>query len=122
MIAEGLPEWGWQNWAKWLGLDPDTNEGIERGAATEMRYAWIALKENAIEKRVLECERDVREVARQSLTTTRAISVGETVSRPDVTIKRPGTGIEPFRLDEVVGRKLARAVDADMPLTEKDLA
>lgn len=72
-------------------------------------------------KRVVECERDVREVARQSLTTTRALGVGESVAREDLTIKRPGVGIQPFRRDEIVGRKLARAVDADMPLMEADL-
>lgn len=72
-------------------------------------------------KRVLNCERDVRDVARQSVTTTRDLALGESISRGDLTIKRPGAGIEPFRLDEVIGRKLERAVEADMPLMDEDL-
>ncbi|MFI4898865.1 MAG: N-acetylneuraminate synthase family protein [Phycisphaerales bacterium JB059] len=73
-------------------------------------------------KRVLACERDVREVARQSLTTTRGLSPGETITRADLTVKRPGAGIEPFRLDEVIGQRLAQSVEADTPLVEDDLA
>lgn len=72
-------------------------------------------------KRVIECERDVRGVARQSLTATRALAAGEVIAREDLTIKRPGTGIEPFRLEEIIGRRLTRAVGADMPLCWEDL-
>lgn len=75
-----------------------------------------------LQKRVMESEQDVRAVARQSLTMTRAMSRGEAISRDDLTIKRPGTGIEPFRLDEVIGKRLARSVEADTPLVEDDLA
>lgn len=73
-------------------------------------------------KRVEACERDVRLVSRQSLTTTRALVAGHVLSRHDLTIRRPGTGIEPYRLEEVIGRSLARDLEADMPLTEEDIA
>jgi sialic acid synthase SpsE len=73
-------------------------------------------------KRVLPCERDVRTVSRQSITTTRALPVGHTLTRADITFKRPGTGLLPYQLDDVLGRRLARAVDADMPLMEDDLS
>jgi N,N'-diacetyllegionaminate synthase len=74
------------------------------------------------EKVVLDCERDVREVSRQSLTTTRALAAGHVLGREDLAIKRPGVGIEPWRLGEVLGRRLARGVEADMPVRESDLA
>lgn len=77
---------------------------------------------NPIEKRVLECERDVREVSRQSVVTTRAIAPGETITRDMLTIKRPGTGILAYRLDEVVGSAAKRAIEADVPVVEEDLA
>ncbi len=73
------------------------------------------------EKRVLECERDVREVSRQSVVTTRALEAGEVIRAGDVTIKRPGTGIEPFRMGEVVGGRVVRGVGADVPLVGADL-
>ena len=72
-------------------------------------------------KRVLECERDVREVSRQSVVTTRALAAGDVLLRADLTIKRPGTGIEPWRIGEVVGRRATRAVEADVPVMEDDL-
>lgn len=78
--------------------------------------------ETEIEKRVLDCERDVREVSRQSIVTTREIASGETITREMLTIKRPGTGILAYRLDEVVGSVAKRAIDNDIPIVEEDLA
>jgi sialic acid synthase SpsE len=75
-----------------------------------------------IKKVVLDAERDVRTVSRQSLTTTRSLPIGHTLTRADLTFKRPGTGLLPYQLDDVLGRTLAHAVDADMPLMESDLA
>lgn len=75
-----------------------------------------------IEKRVLDCERDVREVSRQSVVTTREIAPGEMITREMLTIKRPGTGILAYRLDEVVGSVAKRAIEADVPIVEEDLA
>ena len=76
----------------------------------------------SIDKRVLDCERDVREVSRQSVVTTREITPGETITREMLTIKRPGTGILAYRLDEVIGSVAKRAIDNDVPITEEDLA
>lgn len=74
-----------------------------------------------LEKRVLPIEQDVRTVSRQSLTTTRPLPIGHTIARADLTIKRPGTGIPPYELDATIGRRLARGVEADMPLMPDDL-
>lgn len=74
------------------------------------------------EKRVLDCERDVREVSRQSVVTTREIAPGETITREMLTIKRPGTGILAYRLDEVIGSVAKRAIEHDVPVVEEDLA
>ena len=74
------------------------------------------------EKRVLDCERDVREVSRQSVVTTGKIAPGETITREMLTIKRPGTGILAYRLDEVIGTVAKRAIEHDVPIVEEDLA
>lgn len=71
-------------------------------------------------KRLLPCERDVRAVSRQSLVAIRDIPAGATLAPSDLTVKRPGTGLAPFRLQEVAGRRLARAVRADVPLQAED--
>ncbi|MHC4274057.1 MAG: N-acetylneuraminate synthase family protein [Planctomycetota bacterium] len=78
------------------------------------RRAWQML--GPPQKRVLEIEEDVRRVSRQSITATQALPAGHELVREDLTIKRPGTGIPPWRLAETVGRRLATAVEADMPL------
>lgn len=72
-------------------------------------------------KVVLPIEQDVRTVSRQSLTTTRDLPQGHTLTRADLTIKRPGTGIPPFELDATLGKHLTRALEADMPLTAGDV-
>jgi len=72
-------------------------------------------------KRVLEIERDVRAVSRQSVVAAKALPAGHMLTRGDFIFKRPGTGLEPFRLREIVGARLARAVEADMPVTWADL-
>lgn len=72
-------------------------------------------------KRVLACEEDVRRLSRQSLTTTRSLNAGHYLTREDLTIKRPGTGMEPFRLEEALGKRLLQPVEADMPLMQDAL-
>jgi sialic acid synthase SpsE len=73
-------------------------------------------------KEVLDCERDVRTVSRQSVVSVGPIAAGTTITREHLTIKRPGTGILAYRLDEVVGRMAARAIEGDVPIVEEDLA
>lgn len=73
------------------------------------------------DKVVLDVERDVRVVARQSITATRDMAAGDCLTPADLTIKRPGTGIEPFRMDWVLSRRTARDIPADTPITESDL-
>lgn len=95
-------------------------------AAQFAEYVRLAHRAHAMmgprRKRVLESESDVRRVSRQSIVSTRALRAGERVTRGMLTVKRPGTGIPPFDLDGVVGRTLARDVDADTPLTDGDLS
>lgn len=73
-------------------------------------------------KRVLEIEREVRALSRQSIVARHALRAGRRVARGDLTFKRPGTGIEPYHVNDIVGRALARDVEADMPLAWDDLA
>lgn len=75
-----------------------------------------------IGKSVLPIEQDVRNVSRQSIVAARAIGAGEQITRETLTFKRPGTGIEPFQLAHVLGKRASRAIAVDMPLTVEDLA
>jgi len=73
-------------------------------------------------KVVLDCERDVRTVSRQSIVTRRPLPQGHRLGVEDLTFKRPGTGILPFRIHEVVGRTLNKPLAADALVMEADLA
>ena len=68
---------------------------------------------NKVEKKVLDIERDVRQVARQSIVTTRNLQVGDIITRNDLTIKRPGIGIEPWQMNEIVGSRVGEAIERD---------
>ena len=72
-------------------------------------------------KDVLDIECDVREAARQSITARCELPAGHVLAAEELTIKRPGIGIAPWRLAETIGRRLARPVAANMPLREEDL-
>jgi N,N'-diacetyllegionaminate synthase len=51
----------------------------------------------------------------------RPLRQGEAVTEADVEFKRPGTGIQPDELRYVVGRRLARDVQAEEELEWRDL-
>ena len=64
-------------------------------------------------KRATASEAANLQVVRKSLVASRAISIGELFSAANITAKRPGTGISPMRLDELIGRPSARAFAPD---------
>jgi N,N'-diacetyllegionaminate synthase len=68
-------------------------------------------------KRVLDVEMDVRGASRQSIVVRRALGAGHVLTRDDLTFKRPGSGLEPWQLEGVLGARLSTAVPADTPLT-----
>lgn len=116
-IADGINDW------------PRDFEGklrVKDYAADEMKPhpGWIGIYNVHIRdftKEVLDCERDVREVSRQSLVTARELRAGEVLTREMLTIKRPGTGLPPYMLDEMIGRRVVRDVEMDVPIVREDV-
>ncbi len=105
------------------GPGPDHATSLEPAQFAE--YVRLAHRAHAMlgesGKRVLAIEQDVRSASRQSIVVTRRLDAGHVITRDDLTIKRPGIGIEPWRMDEIIGRRLARAIEADTPLVMRDL-
>ncbi|MGV6815521.1 MAG: N-acetylneuraminate synthase family protein [Phycisphaerales bacterium] len=87
----------------------------------ESRFLGWRVHQCETVKRVLDCERDVREVSRQSVVSACDIAPGSTITRDMLTIKRPGTGVLAYEIDTVVGRVATRAIEADVPIVEEDL-
>ena len=61
-------------------------------------------------------EQPIRTWAFRSLVTTRAVKSGEVIAEDMVWSKRPGTGIPSHRMAEVIGRRAARDLDANILL------
>ena len=63
----------------------------------------------------------LRRLFTRSLVARQPLAAGTVLTRDQLAIKKPGTGLSPARLDEVVGRRLTRAVAADQLLTTEDI-
>jgi N-acetylneuraminate synthase len=63
----------------------------------------------------------LRQIFTRSLVARQALAAGTVLTRDSVAIKKPGTGLPPDRLEEVIGRRLRRAVEADQLLVAEDI-
>lgn len=72
-------------------------------------------------KEVLEVEILARQNARRSIVASRNLSSGHTLTRQDLEFKRPGTGLDPYSLDLVMGRTLKLGVQKDHIISIEDL-
>ncbi|MCX5696449.1 MAG: N-acetylneuraminate synthase family protein [Candidatus Omnitrophica bacterium] len=58
---------------------------------------------------------------RRSIVAARDLKQGRVIQRQDICFKRPGTGICPSRFEEIMGRKLIRAIKDDRQIKHSDL-
>lgn len=63
-------------------------------------------------RHVLDCERDVRTVSRQSLVLRRDIPAGRPIGSEDLVVQRPGTGIPASQEPAVIGRIVRSSLPA----------
>ena len=75
----------------------------------KIEEAQILLGSN--KKIALECERDFVMFGRRSLAAKRNIAKGETIAEEDLTRLRPATGIPPYEIEHVIGKKTTKAID-----------
>lgn len=66
----------------------------------------------------LESEAAARKNARRSLVATCDIKAGDIVTREMLTSKRPGTGISPDRINEIIGKSATEFIAEDTVLTD----
>jgi N-acetylneuraminate synthase len=69
------------------------------------------------EKKPGEAERKIAEIARKSIIALHDIPAGHTIQYEDLIIKRPGNGIKPEFIDDVVGKKTKAYIKKDSLLT-----
>lgn len=66
-------------------------------------------------------EAQMRVETRKSVIARTAIPAGDPISQDHLIVKRPGTGIPPKLMDQVVGRRARRAIAADQVITWDDV-
>ena len=62
-----------------------------------------------------------RENLAKSLVATRHVSKGETITRDMICVKSPGQGVQPDRLDELIGKKSKREIEKNGFFYESDI-
>ena len=64
-------------------------------------------------KKPTESEISTRNVARKSIVLARKLKNGDVIKENDLTVKRPGIGIEPKYLDSLTGKRIKRDMAKD---------
>ena len=97
---------------------PDHKASIEPGELKQL-VDGIRAVERALgdgDKTPRQAELANRDVALKSVVAARAIAEGATISAEDLCVKRPGTGILPVRLWDLIGRRADRNYAKDQPI------
>lgn len=89
---------------------PDHQASLEpaelKAMVTAIRNIELALGDGI--KRLTPSEAKNKFISRKSLVASRPIKIGEIFTLENLTAKRPGIGISPMRLDEILGKKAHR--------------
>ncbi len=93
-----------------LSLD---TEGF-RKLVKELRLAEISKGENA--RNEFDAEKEAVKFARRSIIANKDIMIGEKISREMLSVKRPGTGIAPKFLEEIIGLTVKKSLQEDEPI------
>jgi sialic acid synthase SpsE len=105
---------------------PDTVASLDPSQLAELcsgRDAIHAMLTNPVDKEALEESlADSAAMFGRSLALREDLTTGTVLDRDMLAAKKPGGGIPVTRLDELVGRRLARDVSAARLLREEDLA
>jgi N-acetylneuraminate synthase len=91
-----------------------------RSLVTAIREVEAGLGDGV--KRPAPSELPVRDVARKSLVAARDLPGGAVLGPEDLEVLRPGTGLSPAALPDVLGRRTARAIAQHTPITGDMLA
>jgi len=113
---------------KHLTLD-HTKVGMDNGMATEPepfknlvnKCRDIQIGMGNKQRVVLPQEYEQRKKMRRSIIVVRDLPAGTVLKRDDLYAKRPGTGISPEHIDELVGKTITRDIEADQLVRLEDI-
>ncbi|CDN57303.1 N-acetylneuraminate synthase (plasmid) [Neorhizobium galegae bv. officinalis bv. officinalis str. HAMBI 1141] len=99
-----------------LSADPDEMKWLVDAIRAFEIMRGSGVKEPAASERVTRINN------RKSIVLERDMKAGDVISEADIAVKRPGTGIYPKHLEDVIGRKAASDLKADTVLQWSNLA
>ena len=99
---------------------PDHRASLEpeelKAMVLAIRNVELALLGNGI-KEPSESEKPNIQIARKSIHTNQKITAGTVLTAKHLIMKRPGTGISPMDIEKVIGKVLAKTIEADTLIT-----
>lgn len=102
---------------------PDHKSSMEPDLFKEM-VRCIRNTESALGdgiKKPANCEMDNIALVRKSIHTANPLKAGHKISEKDLTLKRPGIGLDPSMISFLIGRKIKNRIGSDTPITLLDL-
>ena len=72
-------------------------------------------------KKVLNCEKKTRKLARRSIVSSENIFINQNLSTENLTCKRPGNGISPVNFYKIIGKRANKNITKDTLIKFKDL-
>jgi len=104
-----------EGWDHWMSADPEELQRL----CSNVKDAFDALGQSS--RRVSSAEIEKRRKFRRCIVLRQALKSGHELRLEDLDFKRPGTGIRPDEYPYIVGRRLARDLEADHELSWSDL-
>ena len=86
-----------------------------------VRFIEIILEHEVDKDAIAEELKPMRKIFRKSVVYLKDMKEGTIIKRQDICFKKPGTGVKPEDLNNVLGRELRRSVSADSLLSLDDL-
>lgn len=101
---------------------PDHQASLEPGELRDMVEAIrrVAVVMGSPEKKPNPSEAVIKPLVRKSVVATAPVKKGETFTRKNLGIKRPGTGLPPKIYLDILGKKAKKDIDADALLRRGD--
>jgi N-acetylneuraminate synthase len=104
---------------------PDTSSSLTTPELAQMiagvRFVEAAVQSAVDKDAMAEQLAPLRKMFGKSIVLRRDLPAGAVLGGEDLALKKPGDGLPPSRLNEMIGRRLARAVTAGSALMESDL-
>jgi N-acetylneuraminate synthase/N,N'-diacetyllegionaminate synthase len=94
---------------------PDHKASIDINELTEMIKTIRNVEKilGSDKKRPTKSEEKIKDNVRKSLIANKKIEKGTTIKKEMIVIKRPGTGLKPYEMEKIIGRKAKRNILED---------